>query len=153
MGNKKYLTPEGLEKIKQKLHHLKTVKRKEIADRIKTAKELGDLSENAEYQDAKDEQAFNEGQILELENIIRNAVVFSKNGQTDIVEIGNTVKVKVNGQEKEFTIVGSNEADPPKGRISNESPIGMALLGKRKGEKVEVEAPGGKNKYKILEIS
>ncbi|PIU02029.1 transcription elongation factor GreA [bacterium (Candidatus Torokbacteria) CG09_land_8_20_14_0_10_42_11] len=150
---KKYLTAEGLEKLKEKLVHLKTVKRREIAERIKTAKELGDLSENAEYQDAKDEQAFNEGEVFEIGRTIKNAVVIGKNTQMNIVEVGNTIKVKNGASEKEFTIVGSNEADPTSGMISNESPIGQALLGKKRGDEVEVATPGGKIKYKILEIS
>lgn len=150
---KKYITAEGLKKLKEKLEFIKTVKRREIANRIKVAKELGDLSENAEYQDAKDEQAFNEGKIIEIENTIKNAVIIDKNGQHNIVAVGNSVKVKNNASEKEFTIVGSNEADPPLGKISNESPIGQALLGKKKGDTVEVETPGGKIEYKILEIS
>lgn len=150
---KKYLTAEGLEKLKEKLVYLKTVKRREIAERIKTAKELGDLSENAEYQDAKDEQAFNEGEVFEIERTVKNAVVIDKNTQMNIVEVGNTVKVKNHASEKEFTIVGSNEADPMVGMISNESPIGQALLGKKKGDQIEVATPGGKIKYKILAIS
>ncbi|TSC53052.1 MAG: transcription elongation factor GreA [Parcubacteria group bacterium LiPW_72] len=150
---KKYITAEGLKKLKEKLEFIKTVKRREIANRIKVAKELGDLSENAEYQDAKDEQAFNEGKIIEIENTIKNAVIIDKNGQRNIVEVGNSVKVENNASEKEFTIVGSNEADPPSGKISNESPTGQALLGKKKGDTVEVETPGGKIEYKILEIS
>jgi len=152
MAGKKYLTPEGFQKLKQKLEHLKTVKRKEIAARIKSAKELGDLSENAEYQDAKDEQAFNEGQILEIENIIKNAVVIDKHTHNDIVQVGDTVKVKNGSQVKNFMIVGSNEADPLSGKISNESPTGQALLGKKKGEEVEVKTPGGTVKYTILGI-
>lgn len=152
MANQKYITREGLEKLRQKLEYLETVKRKEIASRIRTAKELGDLSENAEYQDAKDEQAFNEGRILELENTIKNAVVIGRNSASGVVEIGDTIRVENGTAEKEFTIVGSEEADPRGGRISNESPIGQALLGKKKGEIVEVEAPGGKSRYKILEI-
>jgi len=150
---KKYISAEGLQKLKEKLEFLKTTKRREIANRIKVAKELGDLSENAEYQDAKDEQAFNEGEILEIENTIKNAVIIDKNGQHNIVEVGNSVQVKTTSGEKEFMIVGSNEADPPLGKISNESPIGQALLGKKKGDDVEVETPGGKIKYKILAIS
>jgi len=153
MPEKKYLTPEGFLKLKQKLEYLKKEKRKEIAARIRTAKELGDLSENAEYQDAKDEQAFNEGKIFELETITKSAIVVNGNNQHDLVEVGNTVKVRKDSEEREFMIVGSNEADPLANKISNESPIGRALLGKRKGEIVKVETPAGKSKYKILGIS
>ncbi len=153
MPGKKYLTPEGFLKLKQKLEYLKKEKRKEIAARIRAAKELGDLSENAEYQDAKDEQAFNEGKIFELGTIVKSAIVASGNNQHDLVKVGNTVKVRKDSEEREFMIVGSNEADPLDNKISNESPIGRALLGKRKGEVVEVETPAGKSKYKILRIS
>jgi len=153
MPERKYLTPEGFLKLKEKLEYLKKEKRKEIAARIRAAKELGDLSENAEYQDAKDEQAFNEGKIFELANIVKSAIVVQKNNRHDIVAVGNTVKVKKDSKEREFMIVGSNEADPLVGRISNESPIGRALLGKRKGDAVEVETPAGTSKYEILSIS
>ncbi len=152
MGSQ-YITREGLEKLIQKLEYLKTARRQEIASRIKSAKELGDLSENAEYQDAKDEQAFNEGQIIELSNMVKNAIIIDQNGNKDIVTVGSTVLVKNRFQEKAFTIVGSNEADPLEGRISNESPIGKALLGRKKGDEVMVMTPAGKTHYKILKIS
>jgi len=147
-----YISQEGLEKLKNELDELKNVKRKEIIERIERAKEMGDLSENAEYADAKEEQAFTEGRILELEEMINNAVIIKKGEKTGIVDIGSTIKVKFNGEEKEFTIVGSEEADPLRGIISNESPLGRAFLGKRVGDEVEVVVPKGIIKYKIIEI-
>ena len=131
MGEEKYFTPEGLEKNKKELAYLKAVKRKEISERIEDALKLGDLSENAEYQEAKDEQGLNEARIRELEEVIRNAVIISNDkGKKKCVEVGCTIKAKYDGQEKEFTIVGPSEANPLAGFISNESPLGEAFLGK-----------------------
>jgi len=154
MTEEKYLTKEGLEKIKNELIYLKNVKRKEISDRIAEAIKLGDLSENAEYQEAKDDQGMNEAKVRELEEIVSHAVVIT-NGNTvkKCVDVGCTIKVKADNLEKEFTIVGPSEADPAVGLISNESPIGQAFLGKKVGEIAEVEAPAGTIKYKILELS
>ncbi len=149
----KYLTAEGLAKVKNELKELKTIKRKEIALRIQEAKELGDLSENAEYAEAKTEQAFIEGRIIELENTLKNAVVISESSNTDKVRVGSSMKVKVGQQETNFTIVGSNEANPSQGLISNESPLGQALLGHKVGDEVEVTIPAGVVTYKILSIS
>ncbi len=148
-----YLTPEGLERLKEELRNLKQVRRKEIADKIERAKELGDLSENAEYQEAKDEQAFAEGRILELETVLNTATVVTSTGGTKQVGIGNTVRVRQNGDERTYTIVGANEADPTGGKISNESPLGRSLIGKRVGESFEVVVPKGKVAYKVVEIS
>lgn len=145
------LTPEGLEKLKEELHQLKTVRRKEVAGRIETAKALGDLSENAEYQEAKEESAWVEGRILELSDMLSRGVV-AEDTRVDIVSVGRTVTVKVNGVERTFTIVGSNEADPVHGRISNSSPIAMALLGKHVNDDVEVKTPGGIQQFIILRI-
>lgn len=146
-----YLTQEGLEKVKKELNELKNIRRKEVAERIEKAKELGDLSENAEYQEAKEEQAFIEGRILELENILNNSIVSS--GHSDgTVDLGSTVKVKSNGQEQIFTIVGFNEADPLDGKISNESPLGKSFMDKRQGDKVTVTTPKGNVEYEILEV-
>jgi transcription elongation factor GreA len=152
MAGPKYISPEGLEKIKKELDYLKTIKRKEIIERIERAKELGDLSENAEYADAKEEQSFTEGKILELEEMVNNAVIIEKGKGTGVVDIGSVIKVKTNGEEKEFTIVGSSETIPEKGIISNESPLGQAFLGKRVGDEAEVTVPKGIIKYKITDI-
>jgi len=153
MSDQKYLTAEGLEKIKKELEHLKTVKRKEISHRIEEAIKLGDLSENAEYHEAKDDQGLNEARIRELEEILNNAVVITnEKGRKNNIEVGDTILVKYNGQEKKFTIVGPSEANPAEGLISNESPIGQAFIGKKVGEVAEVEAPAGTIKYKILKL-
>jgi len=147
-----YLSEEGLEELKQRLQELKTVKRQEIAARLEHAKTLGDLSENAEYQEAKEEQSLVEVQIAELEEIIRNASVIPKSGATDRVRVGSTVKVRSSHGEEVFTIVGSEEANPAEGRISNESPLGKAFLGHAAGDTVEVKTPGGMSAYEIMEI-
>lgn len=151
--NKMVLTKEGLVKLQEELNYLLDEKRYEVADRIKQAKEFGDLSENAEYQDAKEEQAFVEGRILELDSIIKTAAIAEVNGNTDKVSIGSKVKVDRNGDQTEFTIVGSTEADPINRRISLESPLAQALLDKKVGDDVEVELPAGTAVYKILQIS
>ena len=150
--DRKILTPEGLQKLQEELEHLKTVKRLEVADRIKTAKAYGDLSENAEYQEAKDEQAFVEGRIIELDNIIKTSVVADKQ-DIDVVQVGSHIKVEKEDGVFEFTIVGSTEADPSNGKISVESPLGEAFFGKAKNDELEIDLPMGKVKYKILEIS
>jgi len=153
MSEEKYFTKEGLEKIKNELEALKKVKRKEISERIEEALKLGDLSENAEYHEAKDEQGMNEARIRELEEVIKNAVIISSDkGQKRCVEVGCTIRVKYDGQEKEFTIVGPSEANPSRGLISNESPAGEAFLGKKIGDKVNIDVPVGKIEYKILDI-
>lgn len=150
---KKYFSKEGLEKIKKELEERKTVLRPEISKKILEAKEQGDLSENAEYAEAKDLQAFNEGRIEELENSLKEAALVEKNGSSDTVAVGSTVKVESpNSEVKEFTIVGASESSPADGFISNESPLGQAFLGKKQGEECEVDTPSGKVKYKILEI-
>jgi len=149
------LTPEGLEKLQNELDELKTVHRKEVNDRIRQAKEYGDLSENAEYEDAKQEQAFIEGRILKLEQMIRNARLIDESEYAaDEVHLGSIVKVKdlKNGQSYDFSIVGSTEADPPNHRISNESPLGRALIGHKKNHEVDVTTPRGIVKYKIEQI-
>lgn len=148
-----YLTRDGLAKLQAELENLIKVRRKEIAARIQEAKELGDLSENAEYQEAKNEQSFNEGRIEELENIIKHAEIIPE-GQTQggTVNVGSTVQAKVNGLSVTFVIVGSNEADPLAGRISNESPLGQALLGRSLNDKVGVTTPKGPMEYVITNI-
>lgn len=147
-----YITKEGLEKLKEELEHLRKEKMPEVVDRIARAKELGDLSENAEYQDAKDEQGFIAGRIIELENLIGKSEVIEQNGSKDIVSIGSTIEVLCDGKRLEYTIVGSNEASPGSGLISNESPIGRSFLGRRKGEKIIVQVPKGEMECEILEI-
>ncbi|MFH0852477.1 MAG: transcription elongation factor GreA [bacterium] len=147
----KYLSKEGLEQIKKELEELK-LKRQEIAQRLEDAKSLGDLSENTEYLQAKEAQSFNEGKILELEELLKNAVVISKNGGSSAVQIGGTIEVSSQGEKYNFTIVGSEEAKPSDGKISNESPLGKAFLGRKVGEMVEVETPRGKATYKIISI-
>ena len=149
------LTQEGFENLEKELNYLRTEKRAEIADRIKVALGFGDLSENSEYDEAKNAQAENEVKIEELENKIRHAkIIDEKEIDTETVQIGNTVKVlDVEFDEKiEYTIVGSTEVDLAENRISNESPLGKALLGAKKNQTVEVNAPAGVMKYKILAI-
>ena len=145
-------TKQGLEKIERELDDLKSVHRREVNDRIRQAKEFGDLSENAEYEDAKQEQAFIEGRILKLEGMIRNARIIDESEYAaDEVHLGSTVKVKdlKTGTVHEFSIVGSAEADPAGRRISNESPLGRAVIGHKKNETVDVATPRGVVKYKI----
>lgn len=148
------LTPEGLRKLEEELEFLKTVKRKEVAERIKQSKEFGDLMENSEYEDAKNEQAFIEGRILTVEGMLRNAKVINNHDvRSDMVTIGSTVRLQdETGEELTYTIVGSPEADPLHDRISNESPVGRALLGRRRGDKVTVKAPVGTIRYTIKAI-
>lgn len=146
------LTKEGLEKIKKELDYLKNVKRKEISEKIEKAKELGDLSENAEYHEAKDEQGMTEARIVELESLLKTAVVSENNGKKDEVNIGSEVTVSSKLGEQTYKIVGYNEADPSKGLISNESPLGQAFIGRKKGDKVSVEVPAGEIEYEIIEI-
>jgi transcription elongation factor GreA len=150
------LTKEGLQKLEEELDDLKTVHRREVNERIRQAKEFGDISENAEYEDAKQEQAFVEGRILKVESMIRNArIIDASLYKGDEVHLGATVRVKEakSGQSHEFTIVGSTEADPVKHRLSNESPLGAALMGKKKGDVVAVTTPRGVTSYKIEAIN
>ncbi len=148
------LTLEGLKKLEEELELLKTQKRREVAGRIKQAIEFGDISENSEYDDAKNEQAFIEGRIITLEKMLRNARVIDGIEGNDIVSLGSSVLLKDvdYGDEEEYTIVGSAEADPGTNKISNESPVGKSLLGKAKGETVEITVPAGVIRYQILEI-
>ncbi|PJE58866.1 MAG: transcription elongation factor GreA [Candidatus Portnoybacteria bacterium CG10_big_fil_rev_8_21_14_0_10_40_22] len=155
-----YLTKQGLEKLKQELEERKK-KRQDIAKRLEEVKALGDLSENVEYAQTKDEQSFNEGRVAELENIVSRARVYEGGGgQIEQVGIGSTVAValKVGGKinkklKREFSIVGSQEAEPMKGRISLESPIGKALMGHKLNDEVNVDTPKGRQKYVIIKIS
>lgn len=158
MANTKdiFFTPEGLAKIEKEIEELKTVRRKEVADRIKVALGYGDLSENSEYDEAKNEQAQVEERIAKLEYMVRNARVIDEGElNTEVINVGSTVVVKdlSDGEEDEYTIVGSAEADPLDGKISNESPVGSKLLGAKKGEVVEIEIPDGIVKYEVVSIS
>ncbi|MGV3027047.1 transcription elongation factor GreA [Clostridium thermobutyricum] len=156
MSEKKFImTYEGVQKLEAELEYLKTVKRKEITEKIKVALGYGDLSENSEYDEAKNDQAFTEGRIIQLENMLKNAeVVDEAEIPSDIVSVGSRVKVKDFDfdEEVEYTIVGSAEADPMEFKISNESPVGAGLLGKKVGEIVEIAIPDGVSKFEILEI-
>lgn len=147
------LTEGGLKKIESELEELKSVRRREVAQRIKQAIEFGDISENSEYEDAKNEQAFIEGRIITLEKMLRNVRVIGDTTK-DEVSVGSTVKLKdlENGDEVQFTIVGSMEAEPDENKISNESPVGKSILGHKKGDVVEVSVPVGTFKYKIVDI-
>ena len=149
------MTLEGKEKLEQELEELKTIKRKEIVERIKIARSFGDLSENSEYESAKDEQAFVEGRITTLENMIRIAEIIDNDGvDQDEVSIGKTVTFQElpDGEEEEYTIVGSAEADPFSGKISNDSPIAQALIGKQLGDQVIIATPGGDMTVKITKV-
>lgn len=147
-----YISPEGLEKLKRELADLKTVKRREIAERLESAKALGDLAENAEYQEAKEAESLNEARIQEMQEILRDIVVIQKPIDSKNVQIGSTIEVTSSHGNETFTIVGSEEADPLAGRISNESPLGRAFLGRAAGESVSTKTPGGNDTYKILKI-
>ncbi len=149
------LTPEGYKKLQQEIEYLSNDKRREVADRIRIAREFGDISENAEYDDAKNEQALLEHRIATLEERLRDArVINKKDVAKDVVSVGSKVKLRdvAAKQTVEYYIVGSAEANPSQNKLSNESPVGKAIIGRKKGETVEVTAPRGSMKYKILEI-
>ena len=149
------LTPAGHKKLKEEIEHLSTVKRREVAERIKQAREFGDIAENSEYDDAKNEQAMLEHRIATLEERLKNARVIAKNEiTTDVVSVGTRVRLRdVDAKETiEYTIVGSAEANPAEQKLSNESPVGKAIIGRKKGETVDVTAPRGSLKYKIMDI-
>ena len=149
-----FLTPEGRTKLEAELEQLKTVRRAQVAERIHSAKEEGDIMENSAYDEAKNEQAFVEGRIMTVEQMLKNAVMIDKTRASDSVGIGSYVTVVERGDDDDemYQIVGSAEADPTRGRISNESPVGRALLGKRVGEEVQVKIPDGLRHLKITEI-
>jgi len=148
-----YLTQDGIKKMREDISILKT-KLREISERIEKAKELGDLSENAEYHEAKDNYAFTQGKIQELEHLLACAVVITKDGKSGLIAIGSKVKVRSDrGKESEYIIVGSNEADPLQGKISNESPLALAFLAHKKGERVEVKTPTATTGYLILDVN
>ena len=150
------LTAEGLHKLELELENLKSVKRREVAERIRQARDFGDISENSEYEDAKNEQAFIEGRILTLEKILRNArLADSSEVEPDRVFVGSRVRLlnlDTNG-ELEYELVGATEADPRQGRISNESPVGKALMGKKVGSVVEVAVPAGQLRYRVVSVA
>lgn len=151
---KQFITKEGLENLKTELNYLKTTKRQEIARRIQDAKELGDLSENAEYSEAKEQQALNEARVAELEETIKSAdVIDDRHSNSNVVHIGSTIRVKNGKSERTFTIVGSNEANPLEGKISNVSPLAMSFLGHKMNDKITVETPKGKVVYSIISVS
>ncbi|BAD39465.1 transcription elongation factor GreA [Symbiobacterium thermophilum] len=151
------LSPEGLQQLQEELDYLRNVKRKEVAERLKEARSYGDLSENSEYDDARNEQAFVEGRIAMLENTLRNAVIMDESedeAEAGKIRLGSTVVLKdlEYGDLLEYTIVGTVEADPAKNKISNESPVGKAIMGRTKGEVVVVEAPAGRIEYEIVDV-
>lgn len=148
-----YLTPEGAEKLQAELDELKGTKREELSARLRSAIQMGDLSENADYHKAKEDQGFLEGRIQELEAILRNSVIIEKTKSTGVVTIGSQVTIQEDGLDPEsYHLVGPTEADPRKGKISHESPIGRALMDKKVGDVAEAETPGGKIKFKIIKI-
>ncbi|MFC4618097.1 transcription elongation factor GreA [Camelliibacillus cellulosilyticus] len=152
---KHYMTAEGKEKLEQELYQLKTVRRKEVVERIKVARSFGDLSENSEYDAAKDEQAFVESRIAQLEQMIRSAVIIEDDASDpDTVSIGKSVTFKElpDGDEESYMIVGSAESDPFDGKISNDSPMAKSLIGKKLGDEVTVPTPGGELRVKIIEV-
>jgi transcription elongation factor GreA len=154
MSEATYLTAEGAEELRRELDTLIKVRRPDLAQKLKEAVAQGDLKENADYHDAKEQQAFVEGRITYLENILRSAVIISNNGKKGIVNVGSQVTIVEDGYDDEetYTIVGAAEANPALGKISNESPIGAALLGCKQGDKVRVKTPGGESIFKIKRI-
>ena len=155
MGQKKILiTQEGLAKLQSELEHLLSVRRQEVASKIKRAREMGGTENNAEYEDAKNDQAFVEGRILMLENIVKNATVIESPALLGVVEMGDKVLIQnQDGKIEQFSIVGSTEANPVEGKISNESPVGKALLGKKIGDEVEVTTPAGVLRLLIMDVT
>lgn len=153
MTQQTYLTPEGLAKLEAELEELRTVRRLDVAARIQRAKEIGGTVDNAEYDEAKNDQAFIEGRILTLEAMVKNAVIIEQHKPSSTVQVGSTVTiVDDKNNERDYTIVGSQETDPAKNRISNVSPIGKALLGKRVGQVAEVHVPAGRIRLKVKKI-
>ncbi|MFA6043131.1 MAG: transcription elongation factor GreA [Patescibacteria group bacterium] len=152
MTQKQFLTPEGLEKLTAELQQLKVEKRRELANRIQEAKELGDLSENAEYQEAKNEQSFVEGRILEIEMTLKSAEVIQPSN-SGTAQVGSHVTIAMAGKSHTYHIVGSNEADPTNGRISNVSPLGQAFLGRKAGDTASIATPSGEIEAKITKVA
>jgi transcription elongation factor GreA len=154
MSDGTYLTADGAEELRQELERLVNVRRPELAQKLKEAVAQGDLKENADYHDTKEQQAFVEGRIQYLENVLRSAVIINNNGTSDMVRIGAEVTIREEGTDEDETymIVGAAEANPREGKISHESPIGAALMGRRKGAIIQVETPGGVTKFRIRQI-
>jgi len=146
------ITKEGYGKLEKELKYLRDVKRVEIAERIERAKDMGDLSENAEYSEAKDAQAFNDGRIIEINRLLKTLTIVKNGDSADKVGMGSKITVESNGKTREFTIVSFYEADPIEGKISNESPLGQAFIGKNRNDIVTAQTPRGEVKYKILKI-
>ncbi|MGQ9814075.1 MAG: transcription elongation factor GreA [Candidatus Roseilinea sp.] len=155
MQEQEFLTPEGLKKLEEELEYLKSVRRAEVAQRLHNAMEEGEVEENPEYEDAKNEQAFVEGRILTIETILSNAVLIEHKGPAHEVRIGSKVTISEEGSntKEHYVIVGSAEADPAAGKISNESPLGRALLGRKSHDEVMVQTPDGPIKYRIVSVS
>jgi len=147
-----YLTKEKLEELKKELEYLKTKKRMQVAERLKRAKEFGDLSENSEYSDAKDQQMRVETRVYELEEVIKNAVIIKEGDASGVATMGSTVTAKGNGDARTYKIVGSNETNPTEGRISNDSPLGQAFIGKKAGDNVIIKTPKGALEYRIIKV-
>jgi len=150
--NNQYFSQEGLEKLKQELDHRTNVLRPEIATRIREAKEQGDLSENAEYTEAKEAQSLNEGRIEEIKTVLENAVLITDTHGSSKVTVGSSVKVESKAGTKTYVIVGAAESNPLEGFISNESPLGAAFLGHKKGDTLKIKTPKGESEYKILDV-
>jgi transcription elongation factor GreA len=148
-----YVTSDGLEKLKAELKDLKLVKQRELAERLDAARQLGDLSENAEYQEAKHQLGMVQTRILVIDELLKNAVIIEREkSAAGVVNVGSTITVETSGKQRTFQIVGSNEADPTSGRISNESPLGAAFIGQKLGDNVSVTTPGGTTTYKIVDV-
>ena len=152
MADQQIISQEGYDKLQEELNFLSTTKRREIAERIERAKDLGDLSENAEYSEAKDAQALNDGRIAEITAVLKNVVVVAVAHSSKEITMGSHITVEGRGQVRDYVIVSFNEASPLDGKISNESPLGVAFLGKKKGDQVIVETPKGEVEYKIIDI-
>ncbi|OGC71536.1 transcription elongation factor GreA [candidate division WWE3 bacterium RIFCSPLOWO2_02_FULL_53_10] len=148
---KVYLTREGLKNLQEEYDRLVNVRRKEVAEKLQKARDLGDITENAAYDTARDEQAFVEGRVAELDDLLKRVEMVGEE-KASAVQVGSKVKVHLDGNEQEFQIVGAPEANPVDGKISHESPLGQALLGKKVGEEVEIDAPAGRLIYHVLEI-
>lgn len=152
MSKKYLLTSEGLVKLNEELKELINKKRPDVIERIREAASHGDLSENADYAQAREEQSFIEGRVQEIEDIVKNAEIITTTNHGNTVTIGSTVSIKTNGTHKKYTIVGSNEANPKEGKISNESVVGKGVLGRKVGEKFKVATPAGEMDYEIVSI-
>ena len=146
------ISKEGYEKLKHELELLSNTRRKEIAERIQKAKDMGDLSENAEYSEAKDAQAFNEGRIIEVQSLLKNLTIVANGGGKEAIGMGSVITVRIDDKERVYTIVSFNEVDPAQGKISNECLVGAALLGAKVGDTISVEAPMGKQSFKVISI-